>query len=55
MMWQLLTVGIIITSALILTTIRLIRFFKTPASKCHGCSGCKLEELKADVKKKRDT
>jgi len=46
MMWQLLIVGTIIFSALMLTTLRLIRFFRTPASKCHGCSGCKLAELK---------
>jgi hypothetical protein len=44
--WQFLIVGVIIFSALAMTTIRLIAFFKTPASGCHGCSGCKLEELK---------
>jgi hypothetical protein len=55
MILQSLIVGAIVFSALILTIIRLIRFFMTPVSKCHGCSGCKLEELKTDIKKLRLT
>jgi hypothetical protein len=44
MNWQLLIVELIITAALVLTVIRVFRFFSTPASKCHGCSGCSLKE-----------
>jgi hypothetical protein len=55
MFLQLVIVGAIVLSALLLTAIRLIRFFRTPVSKCHGCSGCKLEELKTDAKKLRVT
>ncbi len=44
MLVQFLIVGAIVISALILTTIRLFRFFKTPASKCGGCSGCALKK-----------
>ncbi|MCX6305706.1 MAG: FeoB-associated Cys-rich membrane protein [Bacteroidetes bacterium] len=46
MMWQLIIVGAIVSAAMMLTTIRVFRFFTTPPSKCHGCSGCKLQELK---------
>lgn len=46
MIWQYILVAAIILSALVTTVIRLVRFFRTPVSKCHGCSGCKLKELK---------
>jgi hypothetical protein len=50
MMWQFLIVGLIVFSALVLTTIRIFQFFSTPASKCHGCSGCALKEVTRDKK-----
>ncbi|MFZ4520644.1 MAG: hypothetical protein ACOYNC_03005 [Bacteroidales bacterium] len=46
MIYQLIIVNLIILSAMVLMTIRIVQFFRTPPSKCHGCSGCKLEELK---------
>lgn len=50
MIWQYIIVGAIIFSALMLTSIRLFHFFKTPASKCDGCSGCSLKEMKTRVR-----
>jgi hypothetical protein len=47
MIWQYLIVGAIILWALVMTSIRLFHFFKSPVSKCEGCSGCKLAELKS--------
>jgi len=46
MLLQYIAVGTIVFSAFLVASVRFVRFFKTPASKCHGCSGCKLEELK---------
>jgi hypothetical protein len=48
---QLVIVYAIVLSALIITATRLVRFFIAPASKCDGCSGCKLTEIKAGIKK----
>ncbi|MDP1622580.1 MAG: hypothetical protein Q8M08_09620 [Bacteroidales bacterium] len=53
MIWQLIIVGSIIFAASLATVIRVIRFFMTPASKCHGCSGCKLEELKQNMEQRK--
>jgi hypothetical protein len=52
-MWELMIVGLIVLSALVLTIIRIVQFFSTPASKCHGCSGCALKEVAQE--KKRDS
>lgn len=49
MILQYLIVGTLIFSALTLTIIRLVRFFKAPVSKCDGCRGCKLTELKSNL------
>jgi hypothetical protein len=44
MEWQYLIVGLIVLAAVAVTARRLIRFFKSPASKCEGCSGCGLKD-----------
>jgi len=55
MIIQYLIVGSLVGAALTLTIARLIRFFKSPDSGCHGCSGCSLEVLKAEIQKKHTT
>jgi len=55
MIIQYLIVGLMVGAALTLTIVRLIRFFKAPASGCEGCSGCSLEVLKAEIQKKHNT
>jgi hypothetical protein len=39
--------GIIIAFAAGITTRRVIKFFSKPGSKCDGCSGCQLKEMKS--------
>ena len=53
MILQFLIVGLIVSAAITLTIVKLIRFFLNPVHKCEGCSGCSLEELKRemDIKK----
>jgi hypothetical protein len=51
MIWQFMIVGAIVIWALVLTTIRLFRFFKTPVSKCGGCNGCALKDIKGLITK----
>jgi len=52
MVIQYLITGSIVIAALVLTITRLIRFFISPASKCEGCSGCSLNELKKETTRK---
>ena len=57
-MIQTIITGIIVLSAVIVTMIRIVRFFTIPAGSCKGCShyntGCKLEELKVQIKQKNN-
>jgi hypothetical protein len=50
MIRQYLIIGLVVLAAVVWTAVRLIRFFQAPVSKCEGCSGCALEELKAKKK-----
>ncbi len=43
MILQYLIVSILIAWALGVTTLRLVRFFSAPPSRCQGCSGCALK------------
>jgi hypothetical protein len=53
MMWQTILVAMIVLAASAFTLTRLVRFFHNPGNKCHGCSGCSLEELKQEIVAKR--
>jgi hypothetical protein len=46
MIIQYIIVGTIVLTATAISFVRIIGFFRTPASKCNGCSGCGLKELK---------
>jgi len=54
MIWQYLTVGLIILIAITVSIFRLVKYLKNPLRKCNGCSsncsGCALEELKKEMK-----
>jgi hypothetical protein len=43
--WQYILTGIIVFAALMVTFRKMAGFFKSPASKCEGCSGCTLKEI----------
>ncbi len=45
MIIQYVIVGLIVLLAFSSMAVRLFRFFKTPDSKCEGCSGCKLRSF----------
>lgn len=56
-MLQLILTIIIVLTAIIVTLIRIARFFTFPAGHCKGCghykSGCSLEDLKIKHKNER--
>jgi hypothetical protein len=49
MFWQDITVYLIIATALIITSIRIFRFFASQSGKCDGCSGCALKDIKKGI------
>jgi hypothetical protein len=55
--WQYIIAVTIVLSATVLTAVKLVRYFISPASKCNGCSsgcgGCSLEELKREIAAKK--
>jgi len=61
MVWQYLITGTIILAALILTGLKILKFFTDPLHKCDGCAsscgGCALEDLKKEIQsgKRSDT
>jgi len=54
--WQLIIVYIIIAYAVVITFVRMFRFFEKPAQHCSGCTqaakGCSLEQLKQEIRAK---
>jgi len=55
--WQYIIVGIILIGALVVTVIRVIRFFSYPLRKCKNCSkvcgDCSLAALKHELEEKK--
>ena len=53
-MLQMILTIIIVFSAVLITLIRIVKFFTLPSGPCNGCShhsaGCSLEELKNQIK-----
>ncbi|MCX6278802.1 MAG: FeoB-associated Cys-rich membrane protein [Bacteroidetes bacterium] len=49
MFWQYLIVSFIVSAALLISAVRVIRFFASAPGKCSGCSGCAINDLKKDI------